>query len=185
VKSIRSGFSLCGMVLVVQLVGCNSEHGDLEKYVADVQARPPGKIEPPPEFKPHLNFNYSAASMRSPFTAPMAETNNTERAGKSVIPDLVRTKEFLESFNFDNLRFVGSLQRSSETNTLWALINDGQGGVHRVKEGDHLGKNFGSIASISTTKVEVIEIVPSGALDDNGQTLWVERPRTMVLMDSL
>lgn len=184
-KSIRSGFSLCGMVLVVQLLGCNSERGDLEKYVADVQARPPGRIEPPPEFKPHLNFNYTAASMRSPFVAPMAETKNSERAGKSVIPDLVRTKEYLESFNFDNLRFVGSLQRSSGANTLWALINDGQGGVHRVKEGDHLGKNFGSIASISSTKVEVIEIVPSGALDDNGQTLWVERPRTMILTDSL
>lgn len=183
-KLMRSGFSLLGMVLCVHMAGCGSEHGDLQAYVAEVQARPPGKIEPPPEFKPHLSFNYSAAAMRSPFTPPMEEVKNTQRAGKSVVPDLVRGKEYLESFNFDNLKFVGSLQKSATDTTLWALVNDGEGGVHRVKVGDHLGKNYGSITSISPTRVDVIEIIPSGALDDNGQTLWVERPRTMVLANS-
>ncbi|MBL4606569.1 MAG: pilus assembly protein PilP [Pseudomonadales bacterium] len=182
---LRKGLSLASILIASQLVGCGSNsYGDLEQYVAEVQARPPGKIKPPPEFKPHATFNYRAAGLRSPFIPPMPEATNFERAGRQVVPEFTRTKEYLEEFRFDALRFVGSIARADSTGQLWALINDGNGGVHRVKEGDFMGKNHGQILGVTTTKVEVVEIVPSGGTDDDGQKLWIERPRTMMLFDA-
>ena len=54
---------------------------------------------------------------------------------------------------------------------------DGEGGVHRVRVGNYLGKNHGKIVSATETSVEVIEIVPSGV---GG---WLERPRTIKLTE--
>jgi len=181
----RKSLPVVSIALLTQLVGCgSSSFVDLDQYVAEVQKRPPGKIAPPPEFQPHPAFHYRAAGLRSPFIPPMPEVANIDRAGKSVIPDFVRTKEYLEDFSFDALRFVGSIERAESASDLWALVNDGDGGVHRVKEGDFMGKNHGRILTISTTQVEVIEIVPSGGTDEDGQKLWIERPRTMVLLDA-
>ena len=185
IRRMRKGLPLASVLLVSLLAGCGSNsYNDLEQYVAEVQARPPGKIQPPPEFKPHATFNYRAAGLRSPFIPPTPEMENVARSGRQVVPDFARTKEYLEGFSFDALRFVGSIERADSENRLWALVNDGDGGVHRVKEGDYIGKNHGRIRGIETTKIEVIEIVPSGGTDDDGQKLWIERPRTMVLLDA-
>lgn len=182
---LRTGLALPSIAMTAILIGCGSStYSDLEQYVVDIQARPPGKMEPPPEFKPHATFNYQAAGFRSPFIPPMPEIENVERAGRQVVPDFTRTKEYLEGFNFDALRFVGSINRTDSSSRLWALINDGSGGVHRVKEGDYLGKNHGRVYDITNTRIEIIEIVPSGGTDEEGQKLWIERPRSMVLLDA-
>lgn len=178
----RKGLSFALILLTSQFMGCgSSSFSDLEQYVVEVQSRPPGKIPPPPEFQPHPAFHYRAAGLRSPFIPPMPEVANIDRAGKEVVPDFSRTKEYLEGFSFDALRFVGSIENVDVTSQLWALVSDGGGGVHRVKKGDYMGKNHGRILGVSATQVEVIEIVPSGGTDEDGQKLWIERPRTMVL----
>ena len=89
----------------------------------------------------------------------------------SVKPDFNRVKQFLEQFSYDSLQMVGSLNLGG---TLWALVQDSEGGVHRVKEGDYLGRNHGKIVSTLETQLSVIEIVPTGDEDS-----WMERPRTM------
>ena len=176
-----------GVVVFSQLVACSSgnNYQDLKVYVTEVQARPPGKIKPPPEFKPHPTFTYSAAGLRSPFILPMPEVQRVVGSGKQVFPDFTRTTEYLEDFNFDGLSFVGSIERRENgVLELWALIRDSESGVHRVKKGDYLGKNHGKVARVSSTKVDVVEIVPSGGLDAGGSKLWIERPRSLVLRDS-
>lgn len=189
--SYRDGLLLplvfSGVVVFSQLVACSSgnNYQDLKAYVTEVQARPPGKIKPPPEFKPHPTFTYSAAGLRSPFILPMQEVQRVMGSGKQVFPDLTRATEYLEDFNFDGLSFVGSIERrESGVLELWALIRDGESGVHRVKKGDYLGKNHGKVIRVSSTKVDVVEIVPSGGLDADGKKLWIERPRLLVLRDS-
>lgn len=170
----------------VALTGCGAgnEFEDLRGWVQEVQQRPQGRIKPPPEFKSHATFSYSAAGLRSPFQPPVVvELTTVEVSGDvSIKPDLIRPKQYLEGFSFDGLSLVGTLNRAQgEDSTLWALIDDGQGGVHRVQEGNFMGKNHGRIVSIGLVKLDVIEIVPSGQLSAAGEKLWIERPRTLVL----
>ena len=91
----------------------------------------------------------------------------------AIKPDPNRVKEFLEQFTFDSLRMVGTLERE-ETN--WILVKDPEGGVHRVKVGNFLGRNHGKIVDMGDTFVAVVEIVSDGTKDG-----WVERPRTIKL----
>ena len=67
---------------------------------------------------------------------------------------------------------VGTLQQQE---VLWALMQDRDGGVHRVKKGNYLGRNHGRIIDASETYIAIVEIVP------NGVDGWVERPRTIKL----
>jgi len=95
------------------------------------------------------------------------------QAVAAIKPDQNRVKEFLEQFTFDSLRMVGTLERE-ETN--WTLIKDPEGGVHRVRVGNFLGRHHGKIVDMSDTFVAVVEIVSDGTKDG-----WVERPRTIKL----
>jgi type IV pilus assembly protein PilP len=67
---------------------------------------------------------------------------------------------------------VGTLAQGPRT---YALVQDGDGGVHRVQRGDYMGTDHGRIQDIAETAIELIEIVPDGT---GG---WVERARTVSL----
>ena len=173
-------YLLPGVATVALLSGCsgNGEFDDLQAYVAEVNARPKGRIEPLPEFKPYESFQYSAAGLRSPFTAPVEIKlikYQQERAKSNIKPDLQRPKEYLESFSVDAISMVGTL--AIQENEVWALLDDAQGGVHRVKVGNYVGRNHGRIISINPGSVDLIEIVP------DGHGGWLERPRAIKLQD--
>lgn len=161
--------------LAAILAGCSGsgDHQDLRDYVLETKRRPKGQIEPLPSFRPYQSFVYSAVTFRSPFERPVAEKKQIYLSSNSdVKPDLTREKEFLENFNIASLKMVGTLERSG---VLWALINDGEGAIHRVTSGNYIGKNHGRIVAASGSQIDVVEIVPDG-LDG-----WVERPRTLKL----
>lgn len=157
---------------------------DLRAKMKEIEDKPKGRIPPPPEFKAFDTFTYQSAGMRSPFEKP-AEVIFRDKIeiGQSVKPDLLRRKEALEKFSLDSMAFVGTLSKEDEGNELYAIIDDGDGGVHRVQAGDYLGQNYGKILNINARRIELIEIVPSGQLDDDGNKLWIERPRNLVLRD--
>ncbi|MEZ5523424.1 MAG: pilus assembly protein PilP [Pseudomonadales bacterium] len=161
------------------LAGCSSnEFEDLQAYVTEVKARPKGRIEPLPEFKPYESFQYSAAGLRGPFTAPVEIKlikYQQERAKSNIKPDFNRPKEYLEGFSVDAITMVGTLSMSN--NELWALLDDAEGGVHRVKPGNYVGRNHGKVVSINKGSVDIIEIVP------DGHGGWLERPRAIKLQD--
>lgn len=168
-------FVIVGCVLVSGCAG-DGEHQDLRDFMKDVKARPAGEIEPIPTFRAYKNFRYGAIAMRSPFEPPLLIAAGEKLAGKNTVeaPDESRKREYLEGFNFASLSMVGVL---SKEGNIWALINDGSGGIHRVSVGNYLGKNFGRIKTVSEAKVEVVEIVP------DGKGNWVERPRTLALRE--
>ena len=156
------------------LVGCSAGgYEDLDAYMAEKKARPGGVIEPIPAFQTYKAFTYGAAGMRSPFEKPI-EVKEIARlqASTNVKPDKKRVKEYLEQFSLDSLTMVGTLE---QTGTLWILLQDREGSVHRVKKGNFLGRNHGKIVEASDSYLSVIEIVPSGGEG------WVERPRTIKL----
>lgn len=159
----------------VLLVGCGGDQfADLEQFMAEKRARPGGIIAPIPTFQTYEAFAYSATGQRSPFDRPI-ESRSADRvqAVAAVKPDPARPKQFLEQFTFDSLAMVGTLERDG---TQWSLIRDPEGGVHRVKLGDYLGRSHGKVTEMTGTYVAVVEIVTDGT-----QGGWVERPRTIEL----
>ena len=167
-----AGLAMCTLVLA----GCggSGDFADLDAFMAEVKARPKGKIEPIPRFAPYQAFSYEAASLRSPFQPPIKiELVNRQKGSRLIKPDTTRVKQFLEGFNIEEFEMVGTLGNAGGR---YALMR-GAGGVHRLRVGDYLGRNDGRIIAISDAQVDVIEIVPDG---DGG---WLERPRTIPLKE--
>jgi len=164
----------CCVLTLGLLTGCdNSNYQDLDDFMAKAKAKPAGVIKPIPVFKAYKAFVYAATAQRSPFERPIEVTEITRlRMASNVKPDSNRNREFLEQFNIESLFMVGTLQQE---NTLWALLQDKDGGVHRVKNGNFMGHDHGQIVETGETFISVIEIVP------NGVDGWVERPRTIKL----
>ena len=159
------------------LQGCAdaSNTDDLQQYVKATLAKPRGRIEPIPVFKPYEYFSYSAAGLRSPFELPVVVDSLLENnaPASNVRPDFDRPKEHLEQYPLGDLRMVGSIEGSD--GVLWALIRDGDGSVVRVQEGYYMGQNHGRILQINENRINLQEIVP------NGLGGWLERPKTIAL----
>ena len=157
------------------LVGCSGgDFSDLDNFMAEKRSRPGGIIAPIPTFKAYEAFAYSATTLRSPFERPIEVRELAQlQATAALKPDENRPKEFLEQFTLDSLLMVGTLERDDNN---WTLIKDPEGGVHRVKPGNYLGRAHGKIVGMTDTYVSVLEIVSDGTPDG-----WVERPRTIKL----
>lgn len=136
------------------LAGCGGGMEDLQQYVAQVKARKSTRIEPIPQIKPYQPFAYEPGDRRDPFT-PTAPSNRN--AG--VRPDLKRSKEPLEEYPLDALKFVGVIDYHHVT---YAMIKAPDGIIHRVTVGNHLGQNFGRVTKITEAEVSLAEIVSDG-----------------------
>ena len=160
-------------LVVLTISGCSSssDQQDLRDFMAETKRRPQGQIDPLPAFKPYQPFAYSAMTLRSPFDRP-APIDSSTKGGRTVEPDMNREREYLENFNVTSLKMVGTLRKAGK---LWALIDDGQGGVKSVTVGNYMGKNFGKIITTEQSQLEIMEIVADGSSG------WVERPRIIKL----
>ena len=177
-RMTKSGYLIAAVALLA-LGGCSSDAGfdDLDRFMEETRNRPRGVVEPLPEFKAYEAFNYRSSDRRAPFQPPVeVQLTMIDQAPKSdVKPDQDRPKELLEQFALDALNMVGTLKRSAGDDALFALIEDNEGGIHRVRQGSHMGENFGRVVGIDEGRIELIEIVP------NGSGGWVERPRSLTL----
>jgi len=172
---LRAGLTFPLLLAVLLLGGCGSrDFSDLDTFMDEKRARPGGIIDPIPTFKAYEAFSYGATRLRSPFDRPIEVREITQLQSVSAVqPDDTRAKEFLEQFTFDSLRMVGTLERGGED---WALVQDPEGGIHRVQIGNYLGRNHGKIVELTGTYLGVVEIVSDGTSEG-----WVERPRTIEL----
>lgn len=169
---------LCGSLALASLAGCGggADVSDLQQFMTEQRARPAKPIEPLPKVTPYEPFTYnpSASALRSPFQPPIkVDVVNRQKGSQLIKPDETRVKQFLEGFNIEQFEMVGTL--SNDTGK-FALLQ-GAGGVHRVKVGDYIGRNYGKIGSISDSQIDVVEVVPDG---EGG---WLERPRSITLKE--
>ncbi len=171
----RLGWAL---LLMLPLSGCLwvDDTQDLQRYTREQQARPSGKIEPLPTFKPYESFVYEGASLRNPFRPLVRSTGEHEDVAQNdaIQPDLERPKEYLEKFSIDTLHMVGIITEPGG-DTLWALIKDSNQEVHRVMAGNYLGNDYGEVIAISERELQLVEII------SNGRGGWMKRPRTLTL----
>lgn len=173
-RPLRISQALLALALLAMLGGCGRDMSDLEAYVAEVKARKSSDIEPIPEvhaFAPHI---YEPGDRRDPFLPLEFALAGPAMVSSGVRPDPSRNREPLEAFPMDALRMVGTLQASG---TMYALVRGGDGIVHRVTLGNHMGRNNGKITGISGQQVEVVEIVPDGF---GG---YMEQPNRLALVE--
>ena len=177
----RPWFALGAVALL--LGGCGSrDQSDLQAFVAEVHSRQGGRIEPLPVMKPSERYLYQSAeaARRDPFEAyyqvkraSPAERQVSDTQRRFVQEIQTHNPEELENFELDSLRMVGTLQNLG---SLWGIVLDGDGTVHRVTTGSYMGRNYGKVTRIAEERIEVREIV------GDGQGGWDERPASLALL---
>jgi len=176
----RSGLLVAGL-LAIALQGCSQveDTSDLRQFVQETQSRPVGKIDPLPQFEAYESFLYRATSLRGPFQPLIrVELAEEDEAGpkNDLQPDFERPKEPLEAFKLEGLSMVGTIHML-DFGSLTALVRDANGEIHRVHNGNYIGRNYGEILDVSETQIDIVEIVP------NGRDGWMKRPRNLVLVE--
>jgi len=175
-KKVVVGISCC--YLVLGLSACvSNDVSDLNRYVQGIKAKPKGMIQPLPEIKVVEPFIFEPAGLRDPFR-PIERRQDEERSefsgGAGIHPDRSRRKEELEGYSLDTLRMVGTLTMD---NALWALVKAAEGTIHRVRQGNHMGRNYGEIIRILDDRIELMEIIP----DKPGA--WREQQASLALAE--
>lgn len=142
---------------------------NLEKWTADVRARPAPPLDPLPVMQQFETFEYTAQTMRDPFSDAWS---NADSGG--LRPDPNRRKETLEQYPLDSLDMVGTIGGGSN---LIALVMAPDKVTYRVRPGAYLGQSDGRITGVHEDRIELVELVPDGA---GG---WLERPASIALED--
>lgn len=152
--------------------GCSdAELAALDAQLAELRARPAGKIDALPQAPQYQAVSYDQADGRSPFM-PERPASEQSRDDSDLAPDLSRPRDSLEAYPLDALRLVGTLSIDGRRS---ALVRAPDGQVHRLHVGMHMGTDFGRIVSITNASVQLVEIVP------NGQGGWTERSQNISL----
>ena len=168
---------LAVIALVSFLVGCNKQSGvaDLKKFTTNAYKDRKPQVDPLPALKPVQVFIYQASREADPFNQANLRKQSTDKkevgAGENG-PDLTRRKEALEAYPTDALKLVGVMEQNGIT---WAIVNAPDNTVHRVTEGNYLGRNHGQITRVKGGKVKVVELVR------NPVGKWEKKPATLIL----
>lgn len=162
------------------LAGCSAGSEDeLRDWMTQQKAQTFPKVTPlsePKQFKPE---NYTETTEFDPFSLKkltLALRKDAEQASSNAAllePELARRKEPLEEFPLDTIALVGSLVRGGQP---VALVTVGKL-LYQVRQGDHLGQNYGRITKIVETEVTLREIVQDAAGE------WIERTASLQLQE--
>ena len=166
---IATVFALLGMTL--GLAACSGQ-GDLHEWVAQVKARKGAPLPALPVVKTFETFIYQDQDRRDPFEPAPPEASAQTAAGPH--PDQNRPREPLEAFPLDSLKMVGTIGAKGSVE---ALIKDPQGVIYQVHVGDYMGQNYGHATQVTTSEVDLVELVP------NGSGGWMERDASVALGD--
>jgi type IV pilus assembly protein PilP len=166
---IRVVAPLLSLLAAGIVAGCSSRDSDLDTFIRQTNEEAGGRVEPLPEIKPYQTYTYADMAMRSPFTPTSPNAGNP-----NLRPDAHRNREFLEQYSLDTMKMVGSMQMGGQ---MFGLIQTKDGLVHRVVVGNYIGQNDGKITAITTSKIDVREIVPDGL---GG---YIERPTGIALTE--
>jgi type IV pilus assembly protein PilP len=175
--SAIGGRVLLGLTLVLAVAGCTrgitstpGEAPNLEKWVAEVKARPAPPLDPLPVMQQFETFEYAAHTLRDPFSNAFTDSDT----GNGPRPDRQRRKQILEQFPLDSLDMVGTLGKGA---SVIALVMAPDKVTYRVRPGNYIGQSDGRVTGVFEDRIELVELVPDGA---GG---WLERPASVALED--
>ncbi|WP_058483009.1 pilus assembly protein PilP [Legionella spiritensis] len=144
---------LIPVLMTLALASCSSSaDSELSRYINKIKSRKARPIEPLPSFKPLPKFAYpDIDTRRSPFKPKEIKASEDKYA-----PNTNRSKQPLENYPLDSLKFVGILKQGP---TIWALVSEPGGEIARVKPGDYMGQNYGKVISITNQLLKLEETV--------------------------
>jgi len=156
------------LILTIVIAGCGAQKGDdIDQFINESGKGMQGKVEPLPEVKQFVPYVFNAAGdLPDPFKPRKAASDSGKSDQGKLQPDLKRPKEALESFPLENLKYVGTLKKGTQTT---ALMSAPDGQVYQVRAGNYMGQNFGIVSKITPDEILVKEVVQ----DASGE--WVER----------
>ena len=163
------------LMTVLLVAGCGGQsHQDLRNWMAEQGKGVRGKLDPLPQIKPYEPFAYADFDLPDPFKPRKIEPVKGESTSK-LAPDLNRRREPLEAYPLEGLSMVGTLEKGK---ALYALVKTPERDIYQVRQGNHLGQNFGVIVGISDTEIKLKELMQDGAGD------WSERSSTLNLLQA-
>ncbi|STY90053.1 pilus assembly protein PilP [Moraxella bovis] len=148
-----------GLVMLLSLlVGCTDRVSLAESEMQKIRSQGPQAIEPPPEPLKIEDFVYAAQGESDPFVPKsLRERQQVREQTPSVKPDENRVKEPLEEFELLQLTYRGKVVAPNGQE--YGLVQTPDMMVHDVQVGNYLGKNHGRIVEITSTQINLIEIV--------------------------
>ena len=172
---MRRIFIILAVALV--LTGCNKKSGtgDLQSFTKNAYKDREPQVEPLPALKPVAVFIYQASDQKDPFNRAnlkIQKPRQEDSGGGESGPDLTRKKEPLEAYPADALKLVGMMQLNGID---WAIVSAPDSTVHRVTEGNYLGRNYGEIIRVTGNRIQVQELVR------NPVGKWEKRPIKLVM----
>ena len=160
------------------LAGCGGgDEAEINSWMAGVKANTKVSVDPISEPKTFIPFAYGVRDEIEPFDANklLAELARSANAVPNPLkPDAERRKEYLETFPLDAMVMVGTINKAG---TAYGLVQIDRA-VHRVKNGQRLGQNFGIVTGVGESAISVKETVQ----DAGGE--WVERMTKLELQES-
>jgi len=168
--------ALISMMTVALLAGCGGQsHQDLRNWMAEQGKGVRGKLDPLPQIKPYEPFAYADFDLPDPFKPRKIEPVKGTDTTSKLAPDLNRRKEPLEAYPLEGLSMVGTLEKGK---TRYALVKTPERDIYQVRQGNHMGTNFGVVVAISDTDIKLKELVQDGSGD------WSERSSTLNLLQA-
>lgn len=171
---------LAGLTLFGLLTACGvAPEDELQQWMAQQRSETHPKITPIAEPKLFQPENYAAAGEMEPFSnqklaqALKKDASQAASNGALIAPELARRKETLEEFPVDAMAMVGSMVKAGKP---VALVTVGKL-LYQVRQGEHLGLNYGRVTKISETEVSLREIVQDAAGE------WIERTASLQLQE--
>lgn len=164
------------------LAGCGSDStGDIQGWISDQRARLSPRVETLPQPRAFVPEPYTQASTLDPFSGQrLAQALGRDEALAAATSGLLaaeiqRRKEALEAYPLDAIALVGTLSRQGRLMALLHVDNR----LYTVAPGQYLGQNYGKVLRITTSEVQIREVVrdPAGT--------WVERPITLKLQEKV
>ena len=168
------------LITSLGLAACGSDGlQDLRQFTKDTYKDSKPRVDPIPEVKVFEKYAYQSFKLPDPFAPDnlsRASASNTPADANDLGPDLTRPKEALEEYPLDAMIMVGTLEKNKER---WAIVQvtSAGGEVHRVKVGNHMGRNYGMVTDIAEDRITLVELVRSSLGD------WVEREATIQLKE--
>lgn len=162
-------------VAALLVAGCGGEsHQDLRDWMAAQGKGMRGHLDPIPQIKPYEPFAYNDFDLPDPFKPRKIEPAKGDNANK-LAPDLTRRKEPLEAYPLESLSMVGTIEKGK---TRYALVKAPGRDIYQVRQGNHIGQDYGVITAITDSEIDLKELVQDGSGD------WSERSSTLNLLQA-
>ena len=160
---------------VALVAGCGpSSHKDLVDWMNEQGKGVRGHLDPLPTIKPYEPFVYNDFDLPDPFKPRKIEPMKSDNSNK-LAPDLNRRKEPLEAYPLESLSMVGTLEKGR---TRYALVKTPEKDLYQVRQGMHMGQNYGVITDVTDTDIKLKELMQDGSGD------WSERSSTLNLLQA-